>query len=65
MAQRSSSGWPSALPATHEQATRAYLLARDAIRCAKDAPGVVFARRDPRPALERPPAPPRGSGARP
>jgi len=65
MAQRSNTGWPSALPATTDKATWAYLLARDAIRCAKDSPGVVVARRDARPLL-RPAAPPaRGSGARP
>jgi len=65
MAQRSNSGWLSALPATTDKAARAYLLARDAIRCAKDAPGIVFARRDLPPSFKAAARPARGNGAQP
>ena len=61
MAQRSDFGWQSALPATTDKATHAYLLARDAIRWAKNVHGVVFAHRDLSPC--RPARPVRGHGA--
>jgi hypothetical protein len=60
MAQRSNFGWHSALPATTDRATRAYLLAPGASRCAKNAPGVAFAQRDLPPS--KPPRPVRCNG---